>query len=40
MFAVFAAALSKIGGFAANFGSQACMGWYIDEAKLPKSLLK
>ena len=40
MFAIFASALSKLGGWAASFGSQACAIWYWEEAKLPKSLLK
>lgn len=40
MFAIFASALSKLGGWAASFGSQACIGWYWDEPKCPKSLIK
>lgn len=40
MFGIFASALSKIGSFAANLGSQACICWYWDEAKMPKQLLK
>jgi len=31
--------LAKIGVGAANVGTQACSFWFIDEPKMPKSLL-
>lgn len=40
MFAIFAATLSKLGGWASTFGSQTCAVWWVDEPKCPKSLIK
>ena len=37
---LFASLLSFIGGGAAPTGSQACLCFYIDEPKGPKSLIK
>lgn len=37
---IIATALASIGGFFANLGSQACIAWYWDEEKTPKSLIK
>ena len=36
----FATTLASIGTFFANVGSQACFGWWVDEPKCPKSLIK
>jgi len=35
-----AAALANLGGLFANLGSQACVAWWVDEEKTPKSLIK
>ena len=32
--------LAKLGLGAANSGTQACMYWFIDEPKMPKSLIE
>ena len=32
--------LAKLGAGAANTGTQACMYWFIDEPKMPKSLIE
>ncbi len=40
MFAIFASVAAKMGSFAAEFGSQACVLWWFDEPECPKSLLK
>ena len=32
--------LSWIGSLSADAGTKACLLWYIDEPKMPKSLLK
>lgn len=40
MFAIVASAFVKVGGWAAQFGSQACFQWCLDEPECPKSLLK
>lgn len=35
-----AALLANAGTFFANLGSQACVSWWWDEPKCPKSLIK
>ena len=37
---MFANLLAGIGSFIAGLGSQACMGFWFDEPKCPKSLIK
>lgn len=32
--------LAKIGGGAANVGTQGCVFWIMDEPKMPKSLIE
>ena len=32
--------LAKIGGRAANAGTQGCIVWFMDEPKMPKSLIE
>lgn len=32
--------LAKIGGGAANTGTQGCVFWIMDEPKMPKSLIE
>lgn len=32
--------LSWIGSLSAKAGTKACLLWYVDEPKMPKSLLK
>ena len=32
--------LAKIGGIAANVGTQGCVFWIMDEPKMPKSLIE
>ena len=32
--------LAKLGVGAANVGTQACAYWFIDEPKMPKSLIE
>ena len=32
--------LSWIGSLSAGSGTKACLAWYVDEPKMPKSLLK
>lgn len=36
---MFAALLSWLGNLSANVGTTACSLWFIDEPKMPKSLL-
>ena len=36
---MFAALLSLLGNLSATMGTTACTVWYIDEPKMPKSLL-
>ena len=36
---MFAALLSWLGNLSATMGTQACSLWFIDEPKMPKSLL-
>ena len=36
---MFAALLSWLGELSANMGTSACTIWYMDEPKMPKSLL-
>ena len=36
---MFAALLSWLGELAATMGTSACTIWYMDEPKMPKSLL-
>ena len=36
---MFAALLSWLGELSANMGTSACLIWYMDEPKMPKSLL-
>ena len=36
----FAGILTAIGSFAATMGCQACMFWFTDDPKMPKSLVK
>lgn len=35
-----AAILAAIGSVAATMGTQACSTWFIDEPKMPKSLIE
>lgn len=37
---MFAVLLNWIGSLSAKAGTKACLIWYIDEPKMPKSLLK
>lgn len=37
---LFASVMAFLGGKAASFGSQACIMWYVDEPKIPESLIK
>ena len=37
---MFTSFLTKIARFAAGAGSTACVFWYYDEPKCPKSLIK
>lgn len=37
---LFASILAALGFGAAGAGSQACWGWFLDEAECPKSLIK
>lgn len=37
---LFAEALASIGSFFANIGSNACVAFWWDEEKTPKSLIK
>lgn len=37
---MFAGLLNWIGSLSAGAGTKACLLWYIDEPKMPKSLLK
>ena len=37
---LFAALMSVVGMGAANVGSQGCMMFFLDEPKMPKSLIK
>lgn len=37
---MFANLLSLIGSFAATLGSQGCIFLFVDEPKMPKSLIK
>lgn len=37
---MFASLLNWIGSLAAGAGTKACVAWYVDEPKMPKSLLK
>lgn len=32
--------LAKLGGSVANTGTQGCYLWFIDEPKMPKSLIE
>ena len=32
--------LAKLGVSAANSGTQACSFWFVDEPKMPKSLIE
>ena len=32
--------LAKLGSGAANTGTQACWFWFMDEPKMPKSLIE
>ena len=32
--------LAKIGGGAANKGTQGCIVWFMDEPKMPKNLIE
>lgn len=36
---MFAALLSWIGSLSASAGTKGCFVWYVDEPKMPKSLL-
>lgn len=36
---MFASLLSWIGSLSANAGTKACVVWFADEPKMPKSLL-
>lgn len=36
---MFTALLSWLGGLSANLGTKACLVWFSDEPKMPKSLL-
>ena len=40
MFAIVASAFVKVGGWAAQFGSQVCIGWFWDEPECPKNLIR
>ena len=37
---MFAALLNFIGSLTASAGTKACVAWFMDEPKMPKSLLK
>lgn len=37
---MFTAFLSWLGNLSATMGTKACVMWYTDEPKMPKSLLK
>ena len=37
---MFAGLLNCIGSLSAKAGTKACLVWYTDEPKMPKSLLK
>lgn len=37
---MFARLLNWIGSLSAKAGTKACLVWYTDEPKMPKSLLK
>lgn len=37
---LFASLMSVVGMGAANVGSQGCMVFFLDEPKMPKSLIK
>ena len=37
---MFASLLSALGAFAANIGSQGCLILYLDEPKMPASMIK
>lgn len=37
---LFATILTVLATVAANIGSQACLYWFLDEPKMPKSLLE
>lgn len=37
---LFASLMSVVGMGAANVGSQGCMMFFLDEPKMPKSLIK
>ena len=37
---MFASLLSALGAFAANLGSQGCLILFMDEPKMPKSLIE
>ena len=36
---MFAGLLNWIGSLSAKAGTKACLVWYVDEPKMPKSLL-
>lgn len=37
---MFASFLSWLGNLSANMGTKACVLWFSDEPKMPKSLIK
>ena len=37
---MFAGLLNWIGSLSAKAGTKACLVWFVDEPKMPKSLLK